>query len=66
VASPQPAQPSRQADRLIPALGGLATVVAMAAMVAVLASRRASQTATRGRDNLEWTSGFGTRFGRSL
>jgi hypothetical protein len=33
-ASPQPSQPSRRADRLIPVLGVLATVVALAAGVA--------------------------------
>ena len=42
--APAPAAPGGQADRLVPTLGVLATVLALVAGVAVLAARRATRT----------------------
>jgi hypothetical protein len=42
--APAPAAPGGQADRLVPTLGVLATVMALVAVVAVLAARRATRT----------------------
>jgi hypothetical protein len=42
--APAPAAPGGQADRLVPTLGVLATVMALVAGVAVLAARRATRT----------------------
>jgi hypothetical protein len=42
--APAPAAPGGQADRLVPTLGVLATVMALVAVVAVLVARRATRT----------------------
>jgi cobalamin biosynthesis Mg chelatase CobN len=42
--APAPAAPGGQADRLVPTLGVLATVMALVAVVAVLIARRATRT----------------------
>jgi hypothetical protein len=42
--APAPAAPGGQADRLVPTLGVLATVMALIAAVAVAAARRATRT----------------------
>jgi len=42
--APAPATPGGQADRLVPTLGVLATVMALVAVVAVLVARRATRT----------------------
>jgi cobalamin biosynthesis Mg chelatase CobN len=42
--APAPTAPGGQADRLVPTLGVLATVMALVAVVAVLVARRATRT----------------------